>query len=706
MESITSSSGADLQVVQKDAMMVLLSAVDDSVGAELRQLPGVRQVAGTVIGAVQMTDAPYFMVAGEDPQSFALAHYKLIAGQTITGKRQILLGKIAAKNFRKEIGQTFQLNDVAYRVVGIYETGVSLEDGGAVIHLADAQRAFDRRRQVNAFNLKLDDPRRTDELKKLIEERWPELTAVRAGDTTQEDTYNDMYRSMGWFLGLFAVLVGGLGMMNAMLMSVFERTREIGVLRALGWSRGRVVRMILGESLLLAVLGGALGMGLGIGLAQLARLSPAVESLLQGVFTPAMFVQAFVIALLLGAVGGVYPAWRAARLAPVEAMRAESGAAVHWGGLTKLLARMAGGAALRNLYRRPARTLMTMLGLGIGVGFIIALIAMTEGSRLMFTKLMSAGEADLVAEQANASDASLSVIDERIADRLKARPEFRSVSKMVIGFSSVPGMQFLIVFGLDPREDYLNHYQVREGRMIARSREIILGRTAANGMEKEVGETVILGGSRYRVVGIFENGAAFEDMGAVVMLKDAQSMFGKHRQVSFIAMGLNDPARADEIALALEREFPAMIVSRSAKMTERMQDFMTMDAIFNALVVLTIVVGGIVMINVMMMSLFERTQEIGVLRALGWRRGRVLRMVLVESLALSLLSGLAGIAVGVGLGYLLRLTPGYGDILEPAYPPQLFAQVLALSLSLGVIGGIYPAWRATRLDPIEALRYE
>jgi ABC-type antimicrobial peptide transport system permease subunit len=137
-----------------------------------------------------------------------------------------------------------------------------------------------------------------------------------------------------------------------------------------------------------------------------------------------------------------------------------------------------------------------------------------------------------------------------------------------------------------------------------------------------------------------------------------------------------------------------------------MQDFASMNAMFGALTALTLLVGGIVMMNVMVMSVFERRQEIGVLRALGWRRRRVLRLVLAESLALSLLSGLLGLLIGVGLSLLFTLEPSTGAFLAFAYSPGILAQTLALALALGAIGGLYPAWRAANLPPAEALRYE
>ncbi|HKZ69995.1 MAG TPA: ABC transporter permease, partial [Anaerolineales bacterium] len=475
-ESIFSSANADLTVGQKEAVMLLISAVDDSVGEEIANLPGVDDVAGTVIGVVQMPESPYFIVMGEDPRGFAMRHYRLVAGKPLTGRKQILLGKITAKNFDKQVGESFRLNSVTYRVVGIYETGVSMEDGGAVMSLADAQRAFDKRYRVSYFNVKVEDKREIDAIKQQIETRWPDLAAIRSGEATQQTEAINLYRSFGWFLGVFAVLVGGLGMMNTTLMSVLERTREIGVLRAMGWKSGRVVGMIMGESLALAFGGGLLGIALGIGLTQLARTAPAVESLLGSVFTPLIFAQALGTALLLGAVGGLFPAWRASRLAPVEAMRYDSGVGAHLGPVAGSLARLFGNSALRNLWRRPTRTLVTVVGVGIGVGFIVALIAIVEGFTTAFDAMAGAGEADLLAEQSNTSDLSLSVIDERVADRIATRPEVESVSKMIFGVSSAPGLPYFLVFGLDPSEELIRHFRVREGHLILRPGDMMLGR--------------------------------------------------------------------------------------------------------------------------------------------------------------------------------------------------------------------------------------
>jgi putative ABC transport system permease protein len=117
-------------------------------------------------------------------------------------------------------------------------------------------------------------------------------------------------------------------------------------------------------------------------------------------------------------------------------------------------------------------------------------------------------------------------------------------------------------------------------------------------------------------------------------------------------------------------------------------------------------VGGIGMMNTVFMSVFERTREIGVLRALGWRRTRVLGMIVREAILLGGLGGLAGILLGIGLGRLLLMIPLMGAMLEPRYSPELMLRALVLALVLGAIASLYPAWWASRLDPLEALRYE
>ena len=235
---------------------------------------------------------------------------------------------------------------------------------------------------------------------------------------------------------------------------------------------------------------------------------------------------------------------------------------------------------------------------------------------------------------------------------------------------------------------------------------MILGRLAANSLKKELDDKMRIAGARFTIVGIYENGVSFEDTGAAISLRDAQNLFDKKDEVSFLGVAIHDQKRAVGVANLLEQQFADVMVGTTSTFTEKMQDFKTMESMMNAMSGLTMLVGGIVMMNAMLMSVFERTQEIGLLRAVGWKRKRVVSMIVIEGLALSLFSGIAGVGIGIGLNSLLGLIPLYGSFFNPIYEGPIFVQIGVLVLVLGLVGSIYPAWKGANLKPIEALRYE
>jgi len=247
---------------------------------------------------------------------------------------------------------------------------------------------------------------------------------------------------------------------------------------------------------------------------------------------------------------------------------------------------------------------------------------------------------------------------------------------------------------------------VVEGEPLTNNRQILLGRMMSNSLHRYVGDTVEIGGNRYRVVGIYESGATWEEMGGVVSLRDAQSFMGRPRKVTMYMVKVDDPSQAPEIVARINTELPDAHASLTGEFVEQMPDMQTVDGLLAAISFLAIAVGGIGVLNTMLMSVLERTREIGVLRALGWRRRRVLGMIINESLLLGLFGGVVGIFVAFGLTYLFNLIPMFGSMLSAQWDIFIFARALTVALLLGLLGGLYPAYRATRLQPVEALRYE
>jgi putative ABC transport system permease protein len=190
-------------------------------------------------------------------------------------------------------------------------------------------------------------------------------------------------------------------------------------------------------------------------------------------------------------------------------------------------------------------------------------------------------------------------------------------------------------------------------------------------------------------------------------LPDAQAAFQKPRQVSMYQIKLRDPAQAETVRAQIKERFGKDVsVSKASTFVENSSDIQNTKAMLGAIFALAILVGGVVVTNTMVMAVMERTREIGTLRALGWRQSRVLWMILGESLLLSLIAAGLGMLVGVGLTAGLRAIPGVGAFLTPVYTPQVIGQAVAVALFLGASGGLYPAWQASRLRPVEALRYE
>jgi putative ABC transport system permease protein len=228
----------------------------------------------------------------------------------------------------------------------------------------------------------------------------------------------------------------------------------------------------------------------------------------------------------------------------------------------------------------------------------------------------------------------------------------------------------------------------------------------ADTLKKGVGEMVEISGTRFRVVGIYETNIGWEQTGGVVTLRDAQNFIGRPRQVSMIAVKMKDANQAPALVVRINEKFPGVYAALSSEFAQEMPDMQSSKAMLDGISIIAIIAGGLGVFNTMLMSVFERTREIGVLRALGWRRQMVLAMILREAVLLGVLGGLAGIALAFGMVELMQLNDTLGSWVQPLWTFEIFARALLLSIFLGAIGGLYPAYRATRLSPVEALRYE
>jgi ABC-type antimicrobial peptide transport system permease subunit len=705
--AMTRGSEADLVLTQAEAMSALLSSVDESVADELRQWREVEAVDGMLFGNTVTDNGSYLFYFGHDPEGFAIDHFRIVEGQGLAQAQEahgvrgkpLILGQRAAESMKKQVGDSFRVSESTFRIVGIYETGDGFEDSGAVIHLEEAQTLKIQQRQVSMLYIKLRDPSDAERLHAKVERRFPDLSlSTTTGFAEQEQMLGILEAGAMGIAGL-AIVIGGIGMTNTLFMSVFERTREIGLLRSLGWRRRRVMGLILGESLVLALMGGVIGAGLGVGAVYAISKSSSMLGIFGSQFTPQIFGRAFVTVIVLGIIGGAYPAWWASHLLPLEALRYEGG------GGARNTRPLPGGMTARNLLRRRTRTALTLLGIGVSIAAIVALGAMAQGTKELMTAMFRASQTDLLAIQSGV-DADFSAVDEHTGARIEARDDVEALSGVIMTAVSTEQTSMLILSGYNPRSFAIRHFRIIEGESLTGRHQVIVGKNAAEQMGIEIGDTLRLLKSNFRVVGIYETGISYEDVGVVIGLREAQALTGKPHQVMYYAIKLRDPGQAEAVKQELEATFPDLDFALTAEIAESMSDFQVLEAMVMQISLLAIFIGGLGMLNTMLMSVLERTREIGVLRALGWRKRQVLGMILQESVVLGVVGGLLGILLGFGLGGLVSLVPGSWGAFDLTYTPQILIQAVIVALVAGAVGGLYPAWRATRMRPVEALRYE
>ncbi len=706
-DSFLTGSKADLIISSPDAFDVSMSTVDESVASEIEAMSEVAAVSGMLEGIVKAEEIPLFFVFGYPEDSFILGRFNIIEGVGFDSHHArsargnpVLLGAAAAEALNKHAGDTIRIQERVFRIIGIYETGATLEDNGAVLPLHDAQELLGRMRQVSIFYIQLRDASFRDRVERSAERRWPQLTMSSTDEFADKQLMGDMLKAIVWVIAGLAIIIGGISMMNAQLMAVIERTREIGVLRSVGWRRGRILTMVLGESLLVGVVGGVLGIVIGWLLISSFDTFAGFFGASTASITPALIQQALIVVIILGFVGGLYPAWRASRLPPVEALRYEGGTS---GGRVHRLP--VGGMAIQNLWQRTSRTFLTLGVISLTVGAIIALEATIFG--MMDTFQDMGADSEIMVRQAGVADTEYSALDERVGDKIAALDAVAHVSGMAFSGTILPdsGMIFILL-GYSPNEYIIRRLNLVAGERLTNNRQIMLGSMMAEALNRGVGDIVEVGAYRFKVVGIYESGVTWEEMGGVVTLRDAQDFMGRPHKVGLFMVKLKDPTQAESVVGKINTEIQEAHASLSGDFAAEMPDMGNVNAMLGSISFLAFLVGGVGVLNTMLMAVMERTREIGVLLALGWSRWRVLRMILTEAFTLGVFGGFLGIGMAFVFYYGFNSIPVYSGILTARWELTTFVRAISIAVFLGLLGGLYPAYRATRLQPVEALRYE
>jgi putative ABC transport system permease protein len=402
--------------------------------------------------------------------------------------------------------------------------------------------------------------------------------------------------------------------------------------------------------------------------------------------------------------------------------------------------------ALQGLTANKLRSALTMLGIIIGVAAVIALVAVGQGAQAAVPqRFQSLGSNLLIispgaafygrASQGAASAQSLTNEDAAAIAQLATLVEAIAPEYSVRGAQVVYGNKNTqtSVLGVPPEYLTVRNWQVAQGRFIDQQDVESLAKVCALGTTvvedllgsnslDPVGKTVKINRQNYQVVGVMaskgQTGFTNEDDQVFIPLSTAQVKFGGAGNTSLES--INVQVTSAEMMNFAQAELKAILRARHGLSPSQADDFNirsqvqimemaqqttgTFTILLGAIAAISLVVGGIGIMNIMLVSVTERTREIGIRKAVGAKRRDILMQFLVEAVVLSGLGGIVGVLVGWGSAQLLsRLA---SELLSTLVTPGLVIMALGVSVAIGLFFGIYPANRAARLNPIEALRHE
>ncbi len=334
---IFEDQGADLLVLRAGVTQRLTSILDESIGERLAKLPGVARVVGGMMDVASFEEGSLIGVSvnGVPFDSPMVRNLTVLEGRKLRQRDAgaVMLGKILARRLGKKPGDRVEMETEDFQVVGVYESNNVYENGAVVMLLSEMQRLMDRPGKVSGFMVIMEDSEDQEaavralceEIKQLRDEngRHLNLDALPTSDYASTTIEIRTVKAMAWGTSTIALVIGAVAMFNTMMMSVFERTTEIGILRAIGWSRTQIVSLIFCESLLLSTVGAIVGAVGAMVVVALLGEHPRTSGFIAGNIAGAVVAQGMCLGLFVGAVAGLFPAIRAAGLLPTEAIRHE-----------------------------------------------------------------------------------------------------------------------------------------------------------------------------------------------------------------------------------------------------------------------------------------------------------------------------------------------------------------------------------------------
>lgn len=766
--------------------------IDATLVETVAAVDGVATAVPTVDGVAQVLDADGDPIGGNGPPTLAeawiddpaLTGWDLADGRAPQAAGEVVLDAGSAEEAEVGVGDAVTVllpEPRTFTVVGIARFGDDDSLGGTTyvgLTFAEAQDLLLGRRDlvsgvIAAAVEGLDADELTARVQAVLPDGVEALTGRELATELQDDIEGDFLGVLTTALQVFAIvalLVAGFSIFNTFSILAAQRTRESALLRAIGASRRQLLAAGLVESVAVGVVGAGLGAVAGIGVAALALdlLDGAGFGLpIDGVVVSGGAVQGAVLTgLLVTTVSGLVPAWRAARVAPLAALRevavdssgasrlraivglvitaagmatvlaASEGAVelVGLGGMTTLvgvvvlgpvvarpvghvlgaplrLRGVAGDLARRNAVRNPRRTAATATALLVGVGVVSLFTVFGASISASIEDQVDKTFGGELALTPRGGDISGTGLPTGIVARLTTLDEVEAAAGLGYGPAKVDGRDEGIGFTDPAALGAVTDLDVLEGDLATVGRTgVALGHDYADEHGLGIGDTVEAafpdGSTETLSVGAVFDASALG--GDVLLHEDLWAERAPQRAYFLVLVGLEDGTSLEEGRTAVEAATAGPgrpdVMDRDEFVADQAAEVDALLTVVYALLAVAILIALMGIANTISLSVHERTRELGLLRAVGQSRRQLRAMVRWESVIVAVFGTAGGLGLGLFLGWgLVRSLNAEEGWATFAVPVGSLAVVLAVGAAAGVLAGLRPAHRASRLDVLTAV---
>ncbi len=363
-----------------------------------------------------------------------------------------------------------------------------------------------------------------------------------------------------------------------------------------------------------------------------------------------------------------------------------------------------------NVWSKKVRSMLTASAVAVGVLVVVVLGIVTDSIRTTAAGVLKVGAADFTISQKGLNDILESALTEQQLERVRQDPGVSSAIGVLLDTESLDQQHPLVVeVGIRPEDLAPFGVRIADGRAFTADSndEVMIGVRLAQDLGVGPGDEIKVAGGQKKIVGVFNTGNTFGDSAVMLPLVPFQAYERQPGGLSLLFVKVHKGTPVKKVEARIEEQNPILIgIKNLLEFGRADRSYQLISGADRAATIVAIVVGAVVVANAMLLSLVERYREFGVLRAIGWSRRRLVALIFGEAAIIAFV----GACLGVGLAFvgvwLLADLPDLAGILKPTFEAWIFGRALVTATAVTAIGALYPALRAARLSPQEAMRRE